>query len=86
MQLLLCAAFLLTTVIMVVAAILPPPEASGSSASEQSNFSSQSKTPSHFANSLEFDIPATGSIETPWDTGSDWDEEAPAYDLTQSAQ
>jgi hypothetical protein len=84
MQLLLCTACLLTTVIILVSAILAPVGVSGSAASE--HFSSQAKTPLHLTNSLEFDIPATGSIETPWDAGSIWDEEAPAYDLTQSAQ
>ena len=86
MQLLLCAVCLLATVIIVVSAILPPVGASGSAAFEQPNFSSQAKTPLHLANSLELDIPAPGSIESPWDAGSIWDEEASAYDLTQSAQ
>jgi hypothetical protein len=86
-QLLLCAACLLTTLIFFLSAILSPMKgASGSAASERSNFSNQAKTPLHLANSLEFDIPAPGSIESPWDAGSIWDEEASAYDLTQSAQ
>ena len=67
-------------------AILPPVGASGSAAFEQPSFSSQAKAPLHRPNSLELDIPAPGSIESPWDAGSIWDGEASAYDLTQSTQ
>jgi hypothetical protein len=86
MQWLLCVIFLVTTVIMVVSAILPPVEASGLTDSEQSNISSRAKMPSNLTHSLEFDFPAPGSIETPWDAGAIWDEEAPAYDVTQTVQ
>ena len=86
MQWLLCVIFLVTTVIMVVSAILPPVEAGGSTDSEQSNFSSKAKMPSNLTPSLDFDFPAPGSIETPWDAGSIWDEEAPDYDITQTVQ
>jgi hypothetical protein len=68
MRLLLCAAFLPAAIVTVVFAILLPIENKGSTASAQSNLSSLAKTSSHFATSIEFDIPATGSIETPWDT------------------
>jgi hypothetical protein len=85
-QLILCVACLLTTVVIVVSAILPPVGASRSAAFGRPHFSNQAKTPLHLANSLELDIPAPGSIESPWDAGSIWDEEASAYDPTQSAQ
>jgi hypothetical protein len=47
----------------------------------QPTFSSQAKTTFNRASAFEIDIPYTGSIDTPWDTGSLWDEQAPAYDL-----
>jgi hypothetical protein len=68
----------------VVSAILPPVEASGSDASKQSKFSSQAKTSADFAPLRELDIPVM-SVET-LDMGSTWDDEVPAYDLTQTVE
>ena len=52
--------------------------------SRQPNLSSQTKaTFNPAAASFEINVPYRGSIETPWDTGSLWDEEAPAYDLAR---
>ena len=47
----------------------------------QPNFSSQAKTTFNRATPFEIDILYTGSMESPWDTGSLWDEEAPVYNL-----
>jgi hypothetical protein len=79
---LLGALVLLTTLLTVAIKSLAPVTAGDASMRpSQPNFSSQAKTTFNRATSFEIDIPFTGSIETPWDTGSLWDEEAPAYDF-----
>ena len=79
---LLGAVVLLTMLLMVVATSRAPGTAGETlTPPSQPNFSNQAKTTSDQAASFEIDIPSTGSIETPWDTGSLWDDEAPTYDL-----
>ena len=85
MEALLCAALLLATLVTVALKTLTPVITNVSAASNQPNFSNYAKTPSNHATSFNTDTPYTGSIESRWDAGSFWDEEAPAYDLTQSA-
>ena len=74
MEALLCAALLLATLVAVALDTLTPVIA----------VSYHPKTPSNRASSGDIHTPYTGSIESRWDSGSFWDEEAPAYDLTQS--
>jgi len=83
MEALLCAVFLLATLVTIAIKTLTPVTASGSAPSTQPNFSSKAKTRAHGTTSFEIETPDAGSIGTPWDSGSLWDDEAPAYDLTQ---
>ena len=76
---------LLATLVTVALKTLTPVIANVSAPSNQPNFSNRTKTLSNRATSFGSDTPYTGSIESRWDAGSFWDEEAPAYDLTQSA-
>jgi hypothetical protein len=80
----LLGALVLLTILLTVAARLLAPVTAGDALMRpsQPNFSSQAKTT--FATAFEIDVPYTGSIENPWDMGSIWDEEAPAYDLRPS--
>jgi hypothetical protein len=80
MEALLCAALLLATLV-AVALETPTPVIAVSAASNRPNFSNHPKTSSNRATLGDIDA---GSIESRWDSGSFWDEEAPAYDLTQS--
>jgi hypothetical protein len=77
----LLGAVVLITILVAVRSLAPVTAGDASMRSSQPNFSSQAKTTSKRAISSEIDIPYTGSIESPWDTGSFWDEEAPAYEL-----
>jgi hypothetical protein len=83
MEALLCCALLLAMLVAVALRTLTPVIASVSAPPNQANFSNHPKTPSNRAATVDFDT--TGSIESRWDSGSFWDEEAPDYDLTQSA-
>jgi hypothetical protein len=79
----LLGALVLLTTLLTVAVRLFAPVTAGDAPMRprQPNFSSQAKTTFNSVISFEIDVPYTGSIENPWDTGSLWDEEAPAYDL-----
>jgi hypothetical protein len=79
---LLGALVLLTILLTVVARSLAPVTAGDASMRPgQPAFSSQTKTTFNYATPFEIDTPYTGSIESPWDAGSLWDEGAPYYDL-----
>jgi hypothetical protein len=76
------ALVLLTILLAVAVSSFAPVTADDTSIRpRQPTFSSQAKTTFNRAPAFEIDIPYTGSIDTPWDTGSLWDEQAPAYDL-----
>jgi len=82
MEALLCAAFLLATFVTVAIRTLAPVTASvGLVLPDQLNTSSKAKAPSGRATRF-----TSFEIETPWDKGSFWDDEAPAYDLSQPAR
>jgi len=73
---LLCAVFLLATFVTLAIRTLAPVTASdGLALSGRPNTSSKAKAP-HGRPARSFEI------ETPWDEGSFWDYEAPAYDLS----
>jgi hypothetical protein len=72
-----CAVFILIATVALFALKTPTPVVAnrGSMPSDEPNRSSQSKETSRPAESFE--------IETSWNKGSLWDDEAPAYDLSQ---
>jgi hypothetical protein len=74
---LICAVFILLATVAMFALKTPTPVVAsrGSMPSDEPNRSSQSKETSRPAESFE--------IDTSWDKGSLWDDEAPAYDLSQ---
>ena len=78
---LLCAVLLLATLATVAIRTLAPVTAGdGVALADQLNISSKPKAPPGRARFTSFEI------ETPWDKGSFWDDEAPAYDLSQPAR
>ena len=79
---LLCAVLLLATLVTVAIRALAPVTAGDALVlPDQLNISSKAKAPPGRATrSTSFEI------ETPWDKGSFWDDEAPAYDLSQPAR
>jgi hypothetical protein len=64
-----------------VRALAPVTAADASMLPREPHFSSKPKTTFNNVTSFEIDTPYTGSIESPWDAGSLWDEGAPYYDL-----
>ena len=85
MVVLLGAVVLLVLLLTVAARSLAPVTAGETlTLHSQPNFSNQAKTTSNQAASFEIDIPIYRFIETPWDEGGLWDEEARAYDLRPS--
>jgi hypothetical protein len=82
---LLGAVLLLSALLMVgVKSLAPVTVGDASMRPSQPNLSNQAKTIVEAAAPFEIDVPYMGSIETPLDAGSIWDEEAPAYDLRPS--
>jgi hypothetical protein len=76
---LLCAVLLLATLGMVAIRTLAPVTARDDSVPQ--TLSSKAKAPPDRATRF-----TSFEIETPWDKGSFWDDEAPAYDLSQPAR
>jgi hypothetical protein len=76
---LLCVVLLLATLGMVAIRTLAPVTARDDSVPQ--TLSSKAKAPPERATRF-----TSFEIETPWDKGSFWDDEAPAYDLSQPAR
>ena len=74
------ALILLATLVTVAVRSLPTVAAGDASMSSQLNFSNQAKATSNVT-SFEVDTPYMGTLETRWDAGALWDDEAPVFDL-----